>query len=791
MKRIFITLFLLLTLEYTCYPGYLSPRRCAYDSLLLLQGSSSATNAQKIIANLNLAKLLMDSVPERSFFCAIEAYKLSVKENNLAGKARSRIIMGTYYTYKQRYDRALSNFLGSLRLFSSIHDTLGQIELLAKIGALHQYIKKYQSAEIYFKEALILAQKKRDGRLCAQYLELLAIDNQLEKDYDTAMILFNQAYAQYALLKDTLGMMSVSNNIGSVEMDRGEYKAALERYLHILAMLKKPESWFLGTIYTRIGHCYSEIGNYRKSLEYNFKALNIRIQSRLQGGINSSIINIAGDYYMLNKPDSGKIFMENGLKLARFYGRLSLIENAYRRLSQYYYRKQDYVKALEYDEKKFAMLDSIMMTNNRYSLELVEANQRYAGFVETNAFLAKQNEKQLLNIRKQSIQFTFVEVLSALAAIVVLIVVIQFIYNRAVRRKMQHLNEKLNLEMWERKETQKQTRIREEQFRFVMENSLDMISRLGKDFMHTFASPSSLSLFGYTAEEMLGRSLFDVTHPEFHDFTRQKVEEMIHTRSSLELVYQARKKDGSYTWVETVINPIFDHHDGTYREFVSVTRDIQDRKSKEIEIMEGTKQKENLLKEIHHRVKNNFAILVSLINMQKEQTRNPELVQSLTNLQLRIRSMALVHEMLYRSSDFEKISFTEYLRSLASVIAGTFNRRDIQLHIEANESVMSIETSIPLGLIVNEILSNAYKHAFPEGNSGNISIHLINPPESSALTLVFSDDGMGLHAGFDIDNCKTMGLQIVNILVHQIEGTLTITNNPGACFTISFPKVVS
>jgi two-component sensor histidine kinase len=208
-----------------------------------------------------------------------------------------------------------------------------------------------------------------------------------------------------------------------------------------------------------------------------------------------------------------------------------------------------------------------------------------------------------------------------------------------------------------------------------------------------------------------------------------------------------------------------------------------------MEIMEGTKQKENLLKEIHHRVKNNFAILVSLINMQKDQTRNPELLQSLTNLQLRIRSMSLVHEMLYRSSDFEKISFTDYLHSLASVIAGTYNRRDIKLNIEAQEAVIDIETSIPLGLIVNEILSNSYKHGFPDGRSGKIGINLINDSKSPVLDLVFSDDGIGLQEGFNIENCKTMGLQIVNILVRQIDGSLIITNDPGATFKLSFPKI--
>ena len=240
-----------------------------------------------------------------------------------------------------------------------------------------------------------------------------------------------------------------------------------------------------------------------------------------------------------------------------------------------------------------------------------------------------------------------------------------------------------------------------------------------------------------------------------------------------------------------MLNPLFDPISGAFKGMVGVTRDIQERKNKEIEIMEGTKQKENLLKEIHHRVKNNFAILVSLINMQMAQTKNQELLHSLINLQLRIRTMALVHEMLYRSGDFEKISFPGYLRSLASVIAGTYNRRDIVLTVEADEVVMDIEASIPLGLIVNEILNNAYNHAFPDGRAGKILLRFNMDPDCGINTLVVQDDGIGIPFPDNLDQYKTMGLKVVQILCHQIEGTLVVANNPGASFTVTYQTPVN
>ena len=354
---------------------------------------------------------------------------------------------------------------------------------------------------------------------------------------------------------------------------------------------------------------------------------------------------------------------------------------------------------------------------------------------------------------------------------------------------MQEVNVQLLEEIRERKAMEERTRDRENQYKFITDNSIDFISNLDTERAWVYASPASVKVFGYEPEEIIKKASFELINPDYEDYIEVKFREMIETRSSRQIVYQAIKKDGTVFWVESILNPLFDQVSGVFKGTVGVTRDIQERKTKEIEIMDGTKQKELLLKEIHHRVKNNFSILVSLINMQMAQTTNQELLQSLTNLQLRIRTMALVHEMLYRSSDFEKISFPGYLRTLASVIAGTYNRRDIELSVEADEVVMDIESSIPLGLIINEILSNAFKHAFPDGRAGKIAIRFNIDQTSGVNTLVLQDDGVGMPGGVKLDQYKTMGLQVVQILCTQIEATLGVSNNPGACFTIAFQQL--
>jgi PAS domain S-box-containing protein len=331
-----------------------------------------------------------------------------------------------------------------------------------------------------------------------------------------------------------------------------------------------------------------------------------------------------------------------------------------------------------------------------------------------------------------------------------------------------------------------QTRDREKQYKFITDNSVDFITHLNQDRERIYASPAALTIYGYEPDEIMGKTMSDLTHPDDYAYSEKRFNEMIETRSSRQFICRALKKDGTFFWVESILNPLFDPISGVFKGMVGVTRDIQERKTKEIEIMEGTKQKENLLKEIHHRVKNNFAILVSLINMQMAQVTNPELLQSLTNLQLRIRTMALVHEMLYRSNDFEKISFPGYLRTLASVIAGTYIRRDIDLMVEADEVVMDIEASIPLGLIINEILSNSYKHAFPGEREGKIWIQYTIDNQTGLNTLIVKDNGIGMPGMAPPDQLKTMGLQVVQILCAQIEATLDVACDEGTTFTITF-----
>ncbi len=760
--------------------------QCIEDSLYRIMPHESKIQEGTIY--LELAQL-WDTVPQKSLNYIVMALRISKEEKNNRLKARTRLALGDYFNKKNMLIQAQGHYLAALKTFQYISDKDGEIDALEKIGYINRIMNNFVDALEYYGRGLVVAQRINDLQSQGMFRNQMAQIYEKQGDYQKAIYLFTEASSNFRRAGDKMGDIFVQHNIGGLLINQNRYNEAIAHYEKLIGIADTTNGYLLGMLYTRLAHAYAMQKKYSYSLKYNQKALNGRRKVNHQEGENSSMINIAGDYFLLGMADSGMFYLNKGLNLALKYNRRNLVENSYRHLYTFYLNQGDFEKALYYYTRYISEIEIIAKERNESNLSFLESNHRVKKMKESEIRLLRNIEIQTLNIGNQVQQSVFVQSITVLAGISMLVLVFLLLYNRSVRRKLQLLYEKLSAEIMERQTTEKQTSERERQYRFLSENSGEFITHIDSQNKMIYASPASVKLFGYEPEEILQKSSADLIHPDFHAYFERIQQEIIETRSPRYFSYQAVKKDGSNFWAESVGNPLFDQTTGAFKGTVAVTRDIQARKTKELEIMEGTRQKENLLKEIHHRVKNNFAILVSLINMQMAQAKNPELLKSLTNLQLRIRTMALVHEMLYRSKDFENISFPDYLRSLSSVIAGTYNRRDISMTFEADDVVMDIDAAIPIGLVVNEILSNSYLHAFTDNRSGNIQISFKYDPENHLNTLVLKDDGIGMPAGVNPDQSTTMGLQIIQILCRQIEGKLVLTNNPGTCYTIAFQTI--
>lgn len=224
------------------------------------------------------------------------------------------------------------------------------------------------------------------------------------------------------------------------------------------------------------------------------------------------------------------------------------------------------------------------------------------------------------------------------------------------------------------------------------------------------------------------------------------------------------------------------------RLFMIMAIDITERKRAEMQLKASLDEKEVLLKEIHHRVKNNMQVISSLLQMQSRHAGNSETGKILRESRERVRSMALIHEMLYRSPNLSRIDFGEYTRTLVGEIMRTYclDQGNVTVEIHTDRLEFGPETAIPCGLIINELITNSLKHAFPNGRKGTITIEFKRDGGDGMYSLMVSDDGIGLPRGLDLERTGSLGANLVKILTKQLHGTVEPVETAGAAFRITF-----
>lgn len=248
--------------------------------------------------------------------------------------------------------------------------------------------------------------------------------------------------------------------------------------------------------------------------------------------------------------------------------------------------------------------------------------------------------------------------------------------------------------------------------------------------------------------------------------------------------YCPTKKGKPKCW-ETVITPIMDT-EGKPEKLLAISRDITERKQVEAQIKASLTEKEVLLKEIHHRVKNNLQIISSLLNLQSSSIDDSRILEILKACENRVFSMAIVHEKLYQSSNLAQLDFAAYLEDLASNLFTSYNINPdaIKLSINVEKLLIDVDTAIPIGLIITELVTNALKYAFPIGIAGEIKI---NFQAEEQLILSISDDGVGFPEDFDWRNTDSLGLQIVDALTNQLQASIELNQSNGTEFKIKIP----
>jgi two-component sensor histidine kinase len=224
-------------------------------------------------------------------------------------------------------------------------------------------------------------------------------------------------------------------------------------------------------------------------------------------------------------------------------------------------------------------------------------------------------------------------------------------------------------------------------------------------------------------------------------------------------------------------------------EVLGMVMDITDRKKATEKMKAALKEKEILLKELHHRVKNNMQVISGLIELQSQQLDDDAAREIFNETRDRVSSMALIHENLYKASDLGNINFSEYIKTLTNHLFYCYNVdfNVVQLKTEVKDVFLDVQVGIPCGLIVNELVSNTLKHAFPEGRRGEVIVSL-KSGDGGQYTLIVKDDGTGFPEDLDFRKTKSLGMQLVTMLVDQLKGTIDLKRNEGTEFVISFPE---
>ncbi len=338
-----------------------------------------------------------------------------------------------------------------------------------------------------------------------------------------------------------------------------------------------------------------------------------------------------------------------------------------------------------------------------------------------------------------------------------------------------------------KREDEDALRASERRFRETLENVQLIALELDTEGRVVFCNDFLLHLTGWPQEEIVGQDWFSRFLPE-------------NERESVRAVHKKNLRTGtSFTHYENPIqtrngelrhirwnNTAVRGADGRVTSIIGLGEDITERKLAEEQIKRSLKEKEVLLKEIHHRTKNNMQVIYSLLSLQAKGIADPAIRVNFEEARNRVSTMALIHDKLYRSADLAHIDFKKYLQSLVAGIVDAYKRRDVVYSVDMESIPLDVNVGIPCGLIVNELVSNSLKYAFPDGKTGTIKVGINRKSESNHVLFV-ADDGIGFPAEVDFRNTWSLGLQLVNTLAEQLHGKIELSREKGTRFSITFP----
>ena len=343
-----------------------------------------------------------------------------------------------------------------------------------------------------------------------------------------------------------------------------------------------------------------------------------------------------------------------------------------------------------------------------------------------------------------------------------------------------------NVTEWRKAE--EEVELNDRRFKALVRHGMDMIAILNEEGDFIFVSPTSLNVLGIPAESFNGENAFDHIHEAdrdrvFRQFTALPLKETTKIKP-----FRYKDANEEWKWLEATITNLTDDH--AVKGYVVNSRDITERQIKQEQIIGSLREKETLLSEIHHRIKNNLSVLTGLLQLQATQENNEEVINRLFDSVARIQTMASIHEQLYQSNNFGSIELGDRLQLLAINIKKSFqSQTNVELNFQCEPTHLPVPQALPCSLIANEVITNIFKHAFKGRPEGTITIELSKVDVEGYHKMQITDNGVGLPEGFKPDKRKSLGVSLINMLAGQLhaEYSFESTEN-GTVFTLLFKK---
>jgi PAS domain S-box-containing protein len=335
----------------------------------------------------------------------------------------------------------------------------------------------------------------------------------------------------------------------------------------------------------------------------------------------------------------------------------------------------------------------------------------------------------------------------------------------------------------DRKEAENTLNETEKQFRLMADNSPVMIWMTDSKNNLQYMNKTKLEFLGKSFAELTNEGWMETRHPDDREKFLSAISNAAKERKNFSIEIRVKDKKGNYRWLLDSGAPRF-LPDGTFAGFIGSGVDITNEKNLRIVLEKSLKEKDVLLKEIHHRVKNNLQVVSSLLNLQTNLIKDEDTIQIFKASQNRVRSMAILHEKLYKSKNMDELNIKKYLEDLLSYLFESYSHsQNIKLYKNILNINLNIELGLCIGLIVNELVSNSLKHAFKGKESGEITVELKKIGKDN-IVLSVKDNGIGINEKKNLENGESLGLMLVRTLSEQYNGSMEVNVNGKTEFII-------